>query len=460
MLVAEAGQAVWVAPEVRHCVVLAAGSVALPISFEADVLPLTESCVVTVPPGWEDWLAYRTAIEFGFTTGVRPDSRRMLDLLADVQTGRAGKAPRLPPLPRSPGARLVVQSLLRNPASRSTSAELATVAMTSARTLQRQLKNETGHSLAQWRIAVRIDAAAALLALGRDIGWTAHHVGYASVSSFAHAFAERMGTSPGRYAAMRGAAAKEERLPTARVRYPEAEPPRTPELAPLTWTSTFQGALYENLLWVYRGSVIVEVSGTSWHLEAGDVLWPRPGITHRMAIAQGAIVLPLGWRLADRPAPVGPPTVVRMPADAEAFLLHQVVANHDLLHPQGHDKQEILELLHSPPAVPERLPEAVETVMSAVIRNPADRRTLADWGVTLGIEDARLRRSFARAVGESFLSWRANVRMCEARLLIWEEHPPSVVARRLGYRHLSTFTKAFVAVHGMSPREWLRRATG
>lgn len=36
----------------------------------------------------------------------------------------------------------------------------------------------------------------------------------------------------------------------------------------------------------------------------------------------------------------------------------------------------------------------------------------------------------------------------------------SVAARRVGYSHLSAFSKAFSAAHGMPPRAWLGRDAG
>ena len=47
--------------------------------------------------------------------------------------------------------------------------------------------------------------------------------------------------------------------------------------------------------------------------------------------------------------------------------------------------------------------------------------------------------------------------MMVARSLMWDGLAPTVVARRLGYTHVSAFTKAFSKAYGMPPSEWLRR---
>lgn len=472
--VASAGEAVWLPPGTRHSARLDPGSVALPVLAEIrDVPPvLARPCVVVVPAAWADWLVYRVARWFGFTSGVRPDRTHLLDLLVGVApdrpAGGAPDAPSLPPLPRSPGPRSVVEHLIRRPASTASLAELAAEAAASPRTLQRQLREETGLSLARWRASVRIVAAAGHLARGRDLGWTAHEVGYASVSGFVHAFTARVGTSPGRYAEhhraarrragedvlLSGASAGAVPLGTAPDLPP---PPAIPAVPASTWVQPF-----DSVLWVFRGAVVVEVAGRRRELGAGDVVWLPQGVPYQLEIAAGSILLPLGWKTAGRPVGTTSLPVLRMPRspEVELFLLHTVVSNHFLLRPPGHDEHAFLDVLHPSYPVPEVLPAHLETVVSAVVDDPAEPRSLADWARELGTDPERLRRDFVDVLGESYPAWRAKVRMTEARHLLWDGHPPSVAARRLGYGHLSTFSKAFTAAHGMPPREWLRRDAG
>ncbi|MFI5852536.1 helix-turn-helix domain-containing protein [Streptomyces parvulus] len=44
-----------------------------------------------------------------------------------------------------------------------------------------------------------------------------------------------------------------------------------------------------------------------------------------------------------------------------------------------------------------------------------------------------------------------------ARDLLAGGAPPSAVARRIGYAHLSTFSVAFSRFHGLSPRDYQQR---
>lgn len=466
-LVVSAGHAAWVPPGLRHSAWLDAGGVALPLFVDPGEIPdsLTRAGVVTVPASWEAWLLRRVAGWFGFSPDGRSDHSLLIELLMAVgPAAPASQVPPLPPRPLSSGPRAVTERLRRDPGTSAGLAELAADVMTSPRTLQRQLSEETGHGLAQWRTAIRINAAAAHLSEGRGIGWTAHQVGYAGVTGFTHAFTARVGVSPGRYAAGCVATEPADELSSVRdletrlVSQSSTSPPDICAVRSASWVPP-----NDSVLWVQRGTASIEVAGRRWDLEAGEVVWLPHGLPYRVDIAADSILLPLGWKHIGRSVRPGSLQVVRVPdtPEMERFLLHTMVANHFLLRPTGHDEQAFLELLRpSFHDVTEIVPSHLGAVVLAVIDDPSDRRSLAEWADELGADTAALRREFAELMGESFPRWRAKVRMTEARALMWEGLAPSVVARRLGYSHLPAFSRAFTTSYGIPPREWLRREAG
>lgn len=467
---ARSGQAIWVPPGLRHTNVTSPGSVVLPVALDVaggrEQLP--DATVIAVPADWADWLAYRMARSLGFAAGAEPDRSRALDLLAGLGAADVSRTPRLPPMPASTAACDVVDRLLREPSTTVGLDEFARRAALSPRTLQRRLREETGHGFAQWRTAVRVHAAAAHLARGSDLAWTAHHVGYASAGGFSHAFVRHVGLSPGRYARLCRQQRAEDPLSglvagggtACPAPAPDAGPgpgpeaPAIPGDEPTTWVAPVDG-----VRWIYRGRATVEIGGARHELRAGDIFWTGQGVAFTLEIAPGSVVLPLGVRSDAQPTRAAL-RAVRMPQrdDVELFLLHIAVANHFLLRPRGHDPRAFLDVLRPEYVVPETLPSDVETVVDALVRDPADRRGLAEWAQELSCDGAQLRRDFAEAIGDTYPRWRANVRMSAARHLMWDGHAPSTVARRLGYRHLSAFSRAFTSVHGVSPREWLRRS--
>jgi AraC-like DNA-binding protein len=72
---------------------------------------------------------------------------------------------------------------------------------------------------------------------------------------------------------------------------------------------------------------------------------------------------------------------------------------------------------------------------------------------------AEVHRAFRDETGMTFTRWRYAACMRIARDLLAGGTKPGAVARRVGYRHLPTFTAAFSRFHGISPREYQERET-
>ncbi|WAL67362.1 AraC family transcriptional regulator [Amycolatopsis cynarae] len=103
------------------------------------------------------------------------------------------------PEPHDDRLRAIARILYRTPADNSSLAELGQKAGASARTLSRLFHNELGMTFYQWRTQLRVYHALVLLADGHDTTHVAHACGWANPSSFIAAFANLVGTTPGRY---------------------------------------------------------------------------------------------------------------------------------------------------------------------------------------------------------------------------------------------------------------------
>lgn len=466
-----AGWALWVPKGSTLAAETLPGSVVVPIEFRTSELPdsLTQALMLRVPPGWEDWLVYRYARYLGWAYGVAPDGWSPFSFSSPSRPMRpvaAGGPVTMPPLPRSPAAREVGQLLLHGEPAVGTIVELAARVGVGTRTLQRHFVAETGLAVGQWRRCARIAAAAAYLAAGHDIGWVAHRVGYANVSAFSHAFRAHVGDSPQRYAAATAAsstAAPDHRpwpgdvveLAAAGQTTRDAPPP-IPAAEPF-WSVD----LYELAVWLYRGAATINVSGHVFKLRRGDVMWLPAGVPNRVHVTAGSIMLPLGRRRRIRPTPAESLTVISMPTEMDDFLLHSVVSNHSWLRPERHDDTAIVETIRTIQMRTGQLPaasasSAVADVIVAFTVDPADQRSLSDFARQLDIDLNELRQAFTALTGTSFPRWRGRMRMTMARDLLWEGRPPKVVARRLGYAHLSGFNKVFKSANGLTPREFVR----
>lgn len=102
----------------------------------------------------------------------------------------------------------IAEALLDDPADNRTVEEWAVALGLSDRTITRAFRRATGLSFVQWRRALRVHQALALLAEGCDVRTTSEILGYAQPSTFIAAFRRVMGTTPGAFADGRAPAQK------------------------------------------------------------------------------------------------------------------------------------------------------------------------------------------------------------------------------------------------------------
>ena len=110
-----------------------------------------------------------------------------------------------------------------------------------------------------------------------------------------------------------------------------------------------------------------------------------------------------------------------------------------LPHPQSGDK---------------RLRALCEAVMHA----PGERRTLAEWALSVGASERTAARLFRDELGQSFNQWRQQVILAKALPLLARGQPVSAVAAASGYLSDSAFSAMFKAAMGQSPSHFQNKA--
>lgn len=100
-------------------------------------------------------------------------------------------------LPGDPRIDPIAQALLTNPSDERGLQEWAAELELSERTITRAFRGATGLSFAQWRQALRVHEALALLSDGADVRAVSERLGYAQPSTFIAAFRRVMKVTPG-----------------------------------------------------------------------------------------------------------------------------------------------------------------------------------------------------------------------------------------------------------------------
>lgn len=107
---------------------------------------------------------------------------------------------------------------------------------------------------------------------------------------------------------------------------------------------------------------------------------------------------------------------------------------------------------------PETGDKRLRTLCEAVLHEPGDRATLAEWAGSVGASERTLARLFRAELGLSYPQWRQQAVLAHALPLLARGLPVGEVARRCGYASDSAFSAMFRTALGQSPTHFGPRA--
>lgn len=213
------------------------------------------------------------------------------------------------------------------------------------------------------------------------------------------------------------------------------------------------------LAWAASGVLTVVTDSATWVLPPTRALWIPAGLPHE-TLASGRATMrslymrpdlcPISWP-EPRPVAAGPLLAemitylegesldARRRARAEALLV-------DLLEPVPLATIEV------------RLPldERAREVAQALADNPADKRTLEQWGRQVGASGRTLARAFLADTGVPFGRWRTLLRLQAALPALAAAEAVGNIARHVGYDTTSAFVAAFRRETGLTPSSYFQ----
>lgn len=208
---------------------------------------------------------------------------------------------------------------------------------------------------------------------------------------------------------------------------------------------------------MYRGSGYLDIGDRRYERQRGVATWIPADLEHTTGIRENSISLPLG-AVSPGDLQLAEPLQVQFTPSWDNYLMFCAVSSRSLLQPDGYDPGHILDLFSEQVAAQRALAVPMPT-------DPLARQAAVHYLRHIGAADgsaaydmaADVHRAFRDETGMTFTRWRYAARMRIARDLLAGGAKPSAVARRVGYRHLSTFSAAFTRFHGTSPREYQER---
>jgi len=192
------GRAVWIPAEVEHDVQMVTSVAMRTVYVLSGVLPgaPAESCVVPVPALLRELILEALRLPRPYPLGGSEE--RLFRVLLDQVSFRE-VVPLHLPMPTSPALARIAAGLRSDPSDSRTLGAWAKANATSARTLARNFRKETGLSFGAWRAQLRLMRALELLALRRSVTDIALSLGYEGTSAFISAFRRHLGKTPARY---------------------------------------------------------------------------------------------------------------------------------------------------------------------------------------------------------------------------------------------------------------------
>ncbi|MFD8692548.1 helix-turn-helix domain-containing protein [Streptomyces sp. NPDC059651] len=476
----ETGEGVWIPADGRadRVIVTEPGTVAFPLWPHARIGARgpSELTRFDVPGGWQDWLIQLFNLQVTPFNGQgyapeaieellrRPGSRPPASAEAGRDPGPEGFAP--PTMPRAPGARAVAEELMRDPALDLTVEQWASRVLSSARTLRRDFLADTGLTFEQWRLLCRLGAAVELLAAGYDVDQVAARVGFASRNGLTRAFKGRFGLTPHEFgrdlSARPGTGGLTQRAAAARqtddlIRMMrETDTPAAPEMLPAASTPSHTNDIHV-LSWMYRGSGYLDIGDRRYERERGVATWIPGEMEHITGLRENSVSLPLG-NASTGDLRLTAPLQVRFSPAWDDYLMSCSISARSGLRPDDHNPRHVLDLFAEQVAAERALSVPMPTSPRARAVAMECLRRIGEPGGAYTVDvGAEIHRAFRDETGMTLGRWRYAARMRIARDLLAGGAPPSAVARRTGYAHLSTFSTAFSRFHGLSPRDYQQR---
>jgi AraC-like DNA-binding protein/quercetin dioxygenase-like cupin family protein len=216
------------------------------------------------------------------------------------------------------------------------------------------------------------------------------------------------------------------------------------------------------LAWAASGVLTVRTELSTWVLPPSRALWIPAGLPHETLTAGAAATMRTLYLRPDR-SPVSWPDFT---AVAASPLLAELIGylEDPLLDPGQRARAEavLADLLRPVPmtTIEVRMPadEPAGAVARALAADPADSRTLAQWGQSVGASERTLARAFISGTGLPFGRWRSIIRLDAAIARLARGEPVGNVARHVGYESASAFVAAFRRETGVTPAGYFRQA--
>ncbi|WP_084430456.1 AraC family transcriptional regulator [Kibdelosporangium aridum] len=208
------------------------------------------------------------------------------------------------------------------------------------------------------------------------------------------------------------------------------------------------------LNWAEDGALTIGTATGTWVLPPTRALWIPAGVRHTTGSSRSTKMRSL--LIHSDLVPWTVPTVIRVGpllGPLLSYLCSSLAAG-----PRSRAEALLQDLLDPVPTAPIELPmpqsDRTLRIAAALRIDPADGRTLAEWGRVVGASSRTLARLFGAETGLGFAEWRTRLRLTHALGLLAGGTSVAATAHLVGYSTPSAFVSAFRRTTGTSPARY------
>jgi AraC-like DNA-binding protein/mannose-6-phosphate isomerase-like protein (cupin superfamily) len=216
------------------------------------------------------------------------------------------------------------------------------------------------------------------------------------------------------------------------------------------------------LILALRGAVTCHVPGSVWIVPTGCAVWVPAGLRHRSLVSPQSRMCFLfvsqdAARLPDRCCTLEITSLVRE-------MVLRLVGTSQERDADEHELRLMKVLLRELEGMPTgglRLPVSshpkMVSIQEALIADPADRTTLAEWSDRIATSERTLARLVHRETGMTFGRWRQQLHLLVALSKLSDGVPVQRVSDALGYESATSFITMFRKALGTTPARYFSR---
>jgi AraC-like DNA-binding protein/quercetin dioxygenase-like cupin family protein len=229
--------------------------------------------------------------------------------------------------------------------------------------------------------------------------------------------------------------------------------------------SRLDSRIHEDLhevVWQVRGGSQFHVDGRNLDLAEDDVLWIPAGLTHSAHLRADSVIFHYHFPTAETATLLDDVSLAHLGHEETIFFLALKQVTTTDIRPRINLRRQVLSILEhrilSGDGLPLPRTPAAASVAEALLFNPGDDRTVAQWAAEVHTSSRSLERAFLRDTGLTLRQWRLHNRMNAASSLLGTGASIASVSHRVGYTSPNSFTRAFRTHFGTTPSQHRRQS--